>query len=371
VNSDTKNRILSQHQDNSSLNTPLLSQVMQGETDLAADEMISPLDEQIIAGASEALEAGHTHYVPVPGIPELREAVSEYLNAETGSQYADANIIVTAGLQESRFLTIQKISEQYDSIAVPEVVHPGVTKTLGVRARNIIALPVDLENGALASVESISSAIDSGCRLLYLESPSRLTGAVYSSDKVRQISELAEANDVGIIWDQGLSTWIADGDYTSIASFDASTNWTATIGEAWPGMGLASWFIGYIAAPEAWVPSMQSQKQIMAICTSTATQYAALEASKLYAASHAQQVQKLTDIKGSLTELASSVNLTVIGGSVVNIMAVNLAGLDKAKIMERLSASGFDVADGSLFGAPDVIRVNVGTSTEQVIQQIN
>lgn len=369
--SETKNRIVSQHQENSELNTPLLSQVMQNEMDLAADEIISPLDEQIIAGASEALEAGETHYVAVPGIGPLREAIAEYLNNDIGSQYTDANIIVTAGVQESRFLTIQKISELYDSIAVPEVVHPGVTKALGVRKRNIVALPVDFGNGALASVNSIVSAIESGCRLLYLESPCRLTGAVYSADEVSQISEISTTNDVGIIWDQGLSIWVADGKYASIAPRDANTVQTATIGEAWPGMGLASWFIGYIAAPESWIPSMQSQKQIMAICTSTASQYAALEASKLFAATHARQLTQLNDMKTSLIDFANSANLDVMAGSTANLMALNLSALDKNSIMKQLSESGFAVADGEHFGAPDVIRVNVSASTEQAIRQIS
>jgi aspartate aminotransferase len=371
VVSETKNRIISQHQENSQLNTPLLSQVMQNDMDLAADDLISPLDEQIIAGASEALEAGETHYVAVPGIGPLRESIAEYLNSESGSQYKDSNILVTAGVQESRFLTIQKISELYDSIGVPEVVHPGVAKALGVRTRKVVELPIDFGNGALASLDTISSAIDSGCQLLYLESPSRLTGAVYTREEVDQIAEIAATNGVGIIWDQGLSTWVADGEYASIAPLDADTSQTATIGEAWPGMGLASWFIGYIAAPEDWVQSMQSQKQIMAICTSTATQYAALEASKLYAATHSQQLQQLNDIKTSLVDFANSANLEVMTGSTANLLALNLSALDKTSILTRLSESGFAVADGDHFGAPDIIRVNVSLPTENAIQQIS
>ena len=369
--SQTKERILTQHQGNAQLNAPLLPQVMQSDHDLSADEMISPLDEQIIAGTSEALESGQTHYVDVPGIGPLRDAIAEYLNAETGTQYQKANVIVTAGVQESRFLTIQKISELYDSIGVPAVAHPGVLKALGVRARKIVSLPVNLGNGALASVDTISEAVNSGTHLLYLESPSRLTGAIYSREEVNAISEIAMTNNVGIIWDQGLSPWVTGTDYASIAPLDSNITQTATIGEAWSGMGLASWFIGYIAAPETWIPSMQSQKQIMAICTSTPTQYAALEASKLYAETHARQLQQLDNIKNGLIELANSANLDVIAGNAVNIIALQLSGQNKADLIAKLGDSGFHVADGQEFGAPDVIRLNVSHSTEQAIQQLS
>ncbi|MCE2473882.1 MAG: hypothetical protein J4G18_18680, partial [Anaerolineae bacterium] len=84
---------------------------MRHSADFGADEIISPLDERIIAGASEAMEAGQTHYVDVPGIGPLREALADFLNNSCGSAYASGNIIITAGVQEARFLTIQKIGE--------------------------------------------------------------------------------------------------------------------------------------------------------------------------------------------------------------------------------------------------------------------
>ena len=123
LSSQNKSRLLSQHETNNDLNTPLLGQTMQNAKDLGADDIFSPLDERIIAAASEAMEAGETHYVDVPGIAPLRAAVAEFLNDSTGAAYQSGNIVVTAGAQESRFLTIQKIGELYDSIGVPAVTY--------------------------------------------------------------------------------------------------------------------------------------------------------------------------------------------------------------------------------------------------------
>ena len=369
--SNTKAEILTRHQANARLNTRLLPQVMQNSQDLSADEMPGPLDEQIIAGASEALESGQTHYVDVPGIGPLRDALAEYLTDLTGAPCRQANILVTAGVQESRFLTIQKISELYDSIAVAEVVHPGVSKALGTRARDIAPLAVDLAKGCLPSVESIARAIQTGSRLFYLESPSRLSGAMYSADEVDAISKMAVENGAAIIWDHGLAVWVEGGDDVSLAAFDSEAAPRALIGEAWPGMGLASWFIGYIAAPEAWIAPMQSQKQIMAICTSTAAQYAALEAGKLYAEAHPKQLRQLGNVRSALLELASEAGLDVIAGDAVNILALRLPGQDAESAIAQMRRSGFEVADGSLFGAPGVIRLNAGSSTAQAIRQIS
>lgn len=370
MTSHTKATILKQHQANARLNAPLLPQVMQNSQDLRADEMPGPLDEQIIAAAWEALASGQTHYVDVPGIAPLREAVAEHLNSLTDTQRQPANILITAGVQEARFLTIQKISELYDSIAIPEVVHPGVCKALGLRTRNVVPLAVDLAKGCLPSVDSIAQAVGAGDRLFYLESPSRLSGAMYSADEASAIHKLAAEHDVAIIWDQGLAVWADSDSDVSLAAFDSGVAQTAVLGEAWPGMGLAGWFIGYIAAPVAWIAPMQSQKQIMAICTSTAAQYAALEASKLYAEAHPQQRRRLGGFRRALLELANEAKLDAVPGNAVNILALRLPRQQAAAAIAQMRRDGFEAADGGLFGAPDVIRLNVSGSTAQAIHKL-
>ena len=183
--SQNKAEILTDHEANAALNSPLPPPIGRHAKDLSADGMLRPLDERVIAASSEALEAGQTHYVDVPGIAPLREAIADALNRASGASYEPGNIIVTAGLQESRFLSIQKIGENFETIGIPTVAHPGVQKALGVRARRVAALPVDPSRGYLPSVDAIAEAVAAGCRLLYLESPSRLTGAAWSERRDR------------------------------------------------------------------------------------------------------------------------------------------------------------------------------------------
>ena len=162
-----------------------------------------------------------------------------------------------------------------------------------------------------------------------------------------------------------MAVWV-DGGCSSLAATDSSTARITTIGEAWPGMGLASWFIGYIAAPEARIPAMQSQKQIMAICTSTAAQYAALEAGTLFEDTRHRQLTQLSQLRGSIIAKAKSLNLEVISGDAVNIVALRAAEGRAA----ALSAAGFAAADGGQFGAPDIVRLNVAGATAAAVQAL-
>ena len=364
--SKTKAEILAAHEANTALNAPLLAPVAQHAKDLAADGMLSPLDERIIAASSEALEAGQTHYVDVPGIAPLRDAIADALNSSTGARYEPGNIIVTAGVQESRFLTIQKIGENFGSIRIPAVAHPGVRKALGVRKRNVISLPADPERGFLPSIGAISEAVADGCPLLYLESPSRLSGAAYSRDDIAAIGRILGESGAAAIWDQGLAPWVGGG-CSSLASVEESPAQITTIGEAFPGVGLASWFIGYIAAPEDQIPAMQSQKQIMAICTSTAAQFAALEASSLFAEAHDAKLAQLRQLKSKVMAAAEAPHLNAIAGDALNIIALR-APQDTC---DKLRSAGFDFADGASFGAPNVIRLNINTATSDALEALS
>ncbi|MCC7451778.1 MAG: pyridoxal phosphate-dependent aminotransferase [Anaerolineae bacterium] len=367
-----KTTLLQRHQENILLNAPTPAIMMRNPKDVGADELFALLDERVITSASEALEAGQTHYADVPGIAPLRESLTKYLNAATHTRYNKANILVTAGMQEARFLTIQMIGELFGRIAVPSVVHPGVKNALGVREMTVDMLVGDYLHGGLSTIDSLKAVLEAGCRLLYLESPSRLTGAMFKPELLVGLAELLTAFDAFVIWDQGLAPWVVDQTYASLSSQTGLAERIAVIGELYPGMGLASWFIGYIAAPEEWLQSMQSQKQIMAICTSTASQYAALEAGKLFDDTHPKYAQRLSQSRQKLVSLATDAHLEVIPGQAAIVLALRLPPTRKAKALDVLQKAGYTVADGTLFGAPDVIRITVTATpaAEEALKQI-
>ena len=362
--SQSKAKILAGHAENSALRMQRPPPSARHDKDLSADQNYHPLDERIIAAAAEALDDGQTHYVDVPGIAPLRQAIADQLNGSFGADYESGNIIVTAGVQEARFLTIQKISENFDSIGLPQVVHAGVRKALGARPRHVVTLPVDMTGGGLPALDAIAAALEAGCRLLYLESPSRLTGAAYSDADMAQIAALLSEHGAAAICDQGLAE-SAPGGCPSLAS--AVGDSLALLGEAYPGMGLGSWHIGYIAAPLDWIPPMQSQKQIMAICTSTASQYAALGASEIYGESRGQRLETLQRQRSQAAARAEAAGIATLPGVAQAVLALRLDNAQR----NQLVAAGYEYSTGADFGAPEYIRLSIGPATAAAIAAIS
>lgn len=371
--SQTKASVIRRHDENSLLNTPAPPLVARSRNDLRVSRPQREAHGAVVDAAAQALREGQTHYVDVPGIGPLRQALADYLKDAYELTYDSSQVLVTAGIQESRFLTVQKIGEQFEQIAIPTVVHPGTRRALGTRPLTVSEIPVDADNGYLPTPDDIRRALEEGSRLLYLESPSRLTGKAYGTHDIVVLADLLKEFDAGLILDHGLAPWVQDADYQSFAAQKDIQDRISVLGEVWPGMGLDSWFIAYIAAPEKWFEPMRSQKQIMAICTSTASQYAALEAGKRFKESRATQMSKLVENRARAAALAREAGLDPLRGETNSVIAVRCAAEKKSETQEVLQQAGYAVADGASFGAADVLRlaVSLDETTATALQSLS
>lgn len=335
------------------LATPGLDPMPTSPTDLRGDQPSMALTAVVADAAAQALESGQTHYVDVPGIAPLREATARLL-ADQGAPCRAANLLITAGAQEARFLALQVLGNLSGPLAVPQVVHPGVRQALGVRGLQTISVPVDQGRGMLPDPAAIGDALAQGAQLVYLESPSRLTGATYSAGDWTAIKQLVAEYGAGVIVDQGLAPW-AEGRLAGAAL--GSLERVALLGELLPGQGLESWQIGYIAADESWLPPLQSQKQIMAICTSTPSQYAALATMEAAAEVQHELGRRLRAHAAEVRALAFERGLAALPGDAGSVVALRPA--DAAVALSKLAAQGYSAADGAAFGAPGVLRFAV------------
>jgi len=351
----TKNVIIQKHLANELLQAPILSPIRRSQRDLSVDHPTMQADPEIVEYAASALRQGQTHYVDVPGIAPLREALAGYLQGMGLAGYQQDNVLVTAGMQEARFLSVQIVGDLFGGLALPDVVHPGARKAAGVRRLDVQSMTTDEVGGFLPKLSEVQKALERGCKLLYLESPVRLTGAAFDREAVREMARVVAEFDAAVIWDQGLAPWVAN--YASLGAEPGMEERVVVLGEAWPGMGLESWFVAYVAAKEDWLEHIRSQKQIMSICTSTPSQFAAVKAAELYPSSHSGQFQELLNLREEALELAEGLAAQPLKGSAVNLIALRMQNPDQARA--ALRNGGFEFADGADFGAPDVLRLSV------------
>lgn len=163
---------------------------------------------------SEVLE-----YAVSQGIPELISALQDYYKTYD-MHFGKDELLVTNGGSEALLFTMMAICDPGDNILVPE---PFYTNYNGFgQSVNIEVNPITTkaENGFhLPSKEEIVSRINDKTRAILLSNPGNPTGAIYTTEELHMIAEIAKENDLWIVSDEVYREFVYDGlEYTSFGN---------------------------------------------------------------------------------------------------------------------------------------------------------
>ncbi len=318
--------------------------------DLSGDHPAFDLAPEARRAASDALEAGETHYADVPGIAPLRDAVAGALAGWGMHVDAEQGLIIASGEQEARFLALHALAHVGYGIVLPSIVHPGARKAAALGQVKVSRVPL--------VIDAISHTLASGKNALYLESPNRLTGKIIEGPLVRAIAEEAVRADAIVIWDASLAPWVPeDSPYELIGTLPGMAERTITIGTLWSGAGVEGWLAAYLAGPPALFGRARNLKQIIAICTTTPAQWGVLGVLKAGTESLITRRAQLRRIK---SEAASQFPAGVLAGEATSVLAVRPPGdVDPRSLAAKPMA-------GEAFGAPGILRFTV-TPTGEVV----
>lgn len=318
-------------------------------------------DRDIIGQVMGSVNAGETHYVDVPGKSELRLLLSDFLKNEGMTDGSD--VLITAGVQEARFLALNLLNDTKGKVFIPEVVSPGARLALGVKKIDPGVMECENDGRFLVSVEGIRNAVLSGAKVLYLESPSRLTGACYDETEINRISGVCKENDVTVILDIGLYPWL-DSPCVSLGNHPDMTGKCLVFGEVWPGSGVDEAFIAFIAANREMISRLTVQKQVLSICTSAPSQNAAIAAEKIYQKKHKHILEDIQEVKDrfiTVLKRSGAYNLPCFFANFI------LCKGDRT-LMEKLESANIQFTDCKYFGHEGLIQIPV---SEPALNRMN
>ena len=230
--------------------------------------------EHIKQAATEALARGRTKYPPVGGIPELKEAIAERYAAERGLSYASEEIVVTVGAKQALYNLCQAVLDEGDEAVLVGpcwVSYPDMVSLAGGRPRLVGAPPETDFNPVAADVEA---AMTGRTRLLFLNSPSNPTGAVYTEACLRELAEVVRRHpDLIVVSDDIYERILYDGRrFQNILSVAPDLrDRTVVISGVSKAYAMTGWRIGWAVGPQDLIGAMQ---KIQGQSTSGATHFA-------------------------------------------------------------------------------------------------
>ncbi len=209
--------------------------------------------EHIRRAAVQALDAGLTHYMPVPGDPAARKAIARKLQDENKIRCTADDIIISAGAKHSIYLALQSLLDpgrgQQVLLLTPAWV--SYRPMVELAGGEVIEVPGDVHNDFKITPQQLADALTAKTAVIILNSPSNPCGTMYSPQELRALADvLTEHDQVVIIADEIYEKLIFGGiDHLSLGSIEAIADRVITINGLSKSYAMTGWRIGYACAP--------------------------------------------------------------------------------------------------------------------------
>jgi aspartate/methionine/tyrosine aminotransferase len=202
--------------------------------------------QNIKEAAVKALYAGYTHYVPAAGIPELREAIAEYISKTREIRVDPEEVVVTPGAKPIIFFTILACVNPGEEVLYPNPgfpIYESVIKFVGAKP---VPIPLKEENDFRIDHEYVKEKVTEKTKMIILNSPENPTGGVLTRDDLKLIADcIAERDDLIVLSDEIYSRIIYEGSHESIASLPGMKEKTVILDGFSKTYAMTGWRLGY------------------------------------------------------------------------------------------------------------------------------
>ncbi|MGJ8535018.1 MAG: pyridoxal phosphate-dependent aminotransferase [Alphaproteobacteria bacterium] len=220
---------------------------------LVAGEGHQPTPQFICQATSDSLRAGETFYTYQKGLPELRQALSDYHKRHFDRDLVADRFIVTGSGMQAIQLCIQAVAGAGKEVLVPTPAWPNFAAALGVMGAKPVSVPMQFDGQSWAlDMDALEAAITPKTRALFVNSPCNPTGWVADANLLDALLKFARKHDLWIIADEVYNRFFYTGarapSFYDLMEADDKILFVNTFSKNW---AMTGWRVGWISAPPA------------------------------------------------------------------------------------------------------------------------
>lgn len=309
-----------------------------------------PTPAPVLAGAREALDAGHTRYTPALGIPALRELISAAY-APTMRPGA-GRVAVTAGGSGALLLTFGALLSAGDEVLMPDPSYPANRHFVELFEGHPRMIPVDADTGYQLTAEMVERNWGPRTVAVMLASPSNPTGTVVPAPELGRILETTNRLGGTLVVDEIYLGLTYDGDAESVLARGGDV---VVINSFSKYHGMTGWRLGWMVAPEPLTADINRLAQNVFLSPGAVAQHAALRAFDTQVLEELEQRrdvfrQRRDFLVPALRELGFDVPVTPSGAFYVYAGCARFSDDSLAFSLDALESAGVAIAPGVDFG---------------------
>jgi len=233
--------------------------------------------EHIKGAMVEALRENKTRYAPSSGIPELRAAIAEKVQARNRIPARMEDVIVLNGGMQGLFGTFQSVVDPGDEVLVFSPYWTPI-KDLIAHCQGVTVLVPTAEARRNGFADTLARYASPRTRAIYYNTPQNPTGIVLTRAEAEDVARFAIERDLVVIADEAYEDLVYDGEHVSIASLDGMFERTITSFTLSKSYAMTGWRVGYAVATEPWMTGLRKTTLYSTNGVSTPSQWAAVAA---------------------------------------------------------------------------------------------
>jgi len=226
-----------------------------------------------------AIEENYSHYTPVAGFLELREAVCKKFKRDNHLEYRPNQIIVSTGAKQSLANALMALVGPGDEVIIPAPYWVTYFELVKLAGGTPVVLGSSVETDFKVSALDLENAINDKTRVIMFSSPCNPSGSVYSRSELEAWAEvIAPHNNITVLSDEIYELINYTGQHVSFASIPGMYERTLTINGLSKGFAMTGWRLGYMAGPESIIRACDKVQGQFTSGTCSITQRAAIAA---------------------------------------------------------------------------------------------
>jgi aspartate/methionine/tyrosine aminotransferase len=237
-----------------------------------------PTPKNVVEAGKRALDAGFTKYGPTPGLPDLRQAIADYISRTRGIQVGPERVCVVPGGKPIMYFVIIALVNPGDEVIYPNPGFPIYESMIRFQGGVPVPLPLLEKNKFSLDLNVLKDKLSSKTKLVILNSPANPTGGIIPAEDVKEMAAMLRERDIMVLSDEIYSRIVYEGTPTSIASFDGMLDKTCILDGFSKTYSMTGWRLGYGVMP-AWLAEAVGKLMVNSnSCTASFTQKAGVEA---------------------------------------------------------------------------------------------
>jgi len=232
----------------------------------------------IIAAGCDALHKGFTHYGPSAGLPQLREAIAQYVSETRRVDVSPDEVVVVPGGKPIIFFSILALADEGDEVIFPNPGFPIYESMIDYVGAKAVPIRLREEMDFRLDVDELADLINDRTKLIIINSPQNPTGGVLTKSDIERIAAAIGDRDVMVLSDEIYSRLIFEGEHHSIMSIDGMKERTILLDGFSKTYAMTGWRMGYGVMRNDLATHIARLMTNSSSCTASFSQVAGVEA---------------------------------------------------------------------------------------------